>query len=614
MNTMKSRFVEASCGVRNDWMIAAIGGLMLVAGLARAASLEWDSNGATTPNPQFGSGTWNTTLLNWWDSSTNVAWNNSNNDDATWTVTNSGNSSISVVGGITVNNMTFSTGPYTFTTGAGGQLTINGLITNSSGWATTLNVPIVGSSVINSPSGTLTLGALNSYTGATTKTHGKLTVTVNGALGSTVAGTTIGGASLDATAQLVLSGNFDYTTAEPLTLYGRGISGLGVLRRESGSGSYAGPITIGNGGGFAAAIASASGNTLTLTGAIDDGGANAHLNIIAASRIVLAGNNTYGGGTSIGSGNAPATLVISSDANLGAVPGAVVADNIRMSEGSYSGALGTGSRLRVTATTSLHANRGITFSNDRSVFEVDPGVTFTVNGGLTRTGAGGFTKLGDGTMVLKGNPTAFPLIGQITVGAGTLQVSNTSGSGTGLGAVVVNSGATLGGTGIIAPGGTAGITANAGATIAPGASIGTLRLSGAATSGVVLTMASGATFDFEVAEDGSTADQIEFWNYVSGDFALNGTAINLSLLGTPLPGLRTYMVPLFEFFSDAGTTPTGSGISSGLVLGTLDPRIFSAALVYNSNSIDLVYSVPEPASLALMGLAGLFMSRRRVRG
>jgi autotransporter-associated beta strand protein len=46
---------------------------------ANAATLTWDSNAATAPNPYDGGGTWNVTGLNWWNGTANVAWSNTTN-------------------------------------------------------------------------------------------------------------------------------------------------------------------------------------------------------------------------------------------------------------------------------------------------------------------------------------------------------------------------------------------------------------------------------------------------------------------------------------------------------------------------------------------------------
>ena len=76
-------------------------------------------------------------------------------------------------------------------------------------------------------------------------------------------------------------------------------------------------------------------------------------------------------------------------------------------------------------------------------------------------------KDGPGAMSLSGANT---FAGGVNVNAGTLLVNNTTGSGTGTGAVNVSSGATLGGTGTIG----GATTIAGGATLATGASVGTL--------------------------------------------------------------------------------------------------------------------------------------------
>ena len=228
-------------------------------------------------------------------------------------------------------------------------------------------------------------------------------------------------------------------------------------------------------------------------------------------------------------------------------------------------------------------------------------------------------KSGAGTVVLSGTNSTYT--GQTLVNAGTLLVNGTnvqSGAGTGGGSAtnglyVVADGATLGGIGRIAGNATAAnsamIYAKSNGIVAPGASIGTLTLDGVNISGTgssVLNMAGGAKFKFELAGDGSTADQIAFWNYVNGDFKLNTTAIDLALVGAGTGSTNT--VTLFKFYSDSGSTLYGgANISNGLTLGTVDPNISGTpTLSYFSDRIDLTYStVPEPSTFALLGLGGL---------
>jgi autotransporter-associated beta strand protein len=275
-------------------------------------------------------------------------------------------------------------------------------------------------------------------------------------------------------------------------------------------------------------------------------------------------------------------------------------------------------------------------SGGLSVLTIDGGsttgtTTFTGNitSGTTPGASIAIIKSGSTTQVFAGSNS---YIGQTQVNAGTLLVngvhidsesSNTNGYGSATnGHYLVAAGAVLGGNGRIA-GSTAGNNSNmvlvqAGGTLAPGASIGTLTLDGANIGGInsrVLNMAAGAEFSFELAGNGTSADQIELWNYSLGDVLLNSNEINLTLSGPLVAG--TYTVTLFEFYGNSGTTFTASGITSGLTLGTIDPNILGTpTIIYDSpnGTISLQYTVvPEPSICALLagGLGAVLIFRRR---
>lgn len=229
------------------------------------------------------------------------------------------------------------------------------------------------------------------------------------------------------------------------------------------------------------------------------------------------------------------------------------------------------------------------------------------------------TKTGSTTQALSGDNT---YVGATAVNGGTLLVNGTHIQATAGGGYTVASGATLGGQGRIARNGTSGnaVSVAAGGTLAPGDGIGTLTLDGGSLSGsgAVLSMAIGAAFRFELAGNGTAADKVAFWNYVSGDFVRNNNAINLTLSGPIVAG--TYTVTLFEFFTDDGTTlSTNTGVTSGLSIGSYDPNIFvgTPTLSYNNTlgTVTLQYAViPEPTSLLFVaagGCATLMFRRRR---
>ena len=242
--------------------------------------------------------------------------------------------------------------------------------------------------------------------------------------------------------------------------------------------------------------------------------------------------------------------------------------------------------------------------------QADSGATATFSGTIQSESAvrtnqtDNVSVQGGGTIILSGANT-YTATTTVTENS-TLLVNNTTGSGTGEGPVVVESGSTLGGTGFIASGGSNGVTAQSGAIIAPGASIGSLTLDGENTTGVVLTADAGSTFAFELGA-GDSSDKIVFFNYTLGDFVLNDNIVNFS-------GAQEGSYLLFEFYSDSGSVLTAHDLTEGLVLGSgLDG--FDATLNYNTDNITLdLVAIPESSAWMFMGVLALFLPlmRRRV--
>ena len=210
---------------------------------------------------------------------------------------------------------------------------------------------------------------------------------------------------------------------------------------------------------------------------------------------------------------------------------------------------------------------------------------------------------------------------------GTMLINNTTGSGTGVGAVTVAATAIFGGTGIVAPSGTTtvnavttnnGVTFNSGAIVAPGdvSASGTsqvpvvssiaagenLTFDLSATAGKV-TFASGATISIDLNALSSTvAESFAFTGLIAdsglvpatADVVFNSNTVNFSVSATALAdGL--YTLATFDAANAySGAWVLGSGLSA---YTDKNPT-----LIFNANSIQLqIGSIPEPSSFAMLG-------------
>jgi autotransporter-associated beta strand protein len=461
-------------------------------------------------------------------------------------VTFSGTGTLRATGALTTNRPVALNASATVDVTSSNVATLNGAISGT-----------VAGSLTKTGTGTLVLGSTdNSYLGGTTLGGGTLSVSDDRNLGDSS-----GGVTFSNTATLAVTGDFTSNR----TVAANAAATFDVAADKT--------ATFNN-------TVSGTGGSLTKTG---------------AGNLVLAGNNSYAGGTTINSG----TLSVSSNNNLGNTSGGV----------NFSGP-GT---LAATGTFSTSRSFGL---NAAGTFDVAATKTLTVAGSFN--GSSSLTKTGAGTLAVTSN-NSLTYSGQTIINGGTYLANNSSGSATGTGDVTVNASGTLGGTGRVS----GHVQVNAGGTLSPGASIGTL-LTGA------LDLGADSTLKLEINTGTLAADLVR----VTGNLTLAAGAL---LTVTDL-NLGTNTLVENEHL----TIATYSGALSGLfrvpgygyditdynpLAGNVNAVHFflndgtPLAIDYNYSdpnfpgvtSVSLVV-VPEPGAMAsLAGAAGLLLGLQRFR-
>ncbi|MDZ7618309.1 MAG: LamG-like jellyroll fold domain-containing protein [Patescibacteria group bacterium] len=429
---------------------------------------------------------------------------------------------------------------------------------------------LVGANGYTVSSGTVIFNGGNYYNGTTTISGGTLQVGEGGADG------TLGTGDIVNNASLVVNRTGTVT-------FDQSISGTGSLTKQgtgtlvlSGNNTYTGTTTISTG-----QLTVAHNNALGTTagGTVVAGNATLALQggITIAEAITAIGNSATVGtirnlsGNNTLSGNITKAGVTRLRSDAGTL---TIAGNIGGTNNSiYLSGDGDG-RISGDVGTgwNLLKEGSGTWLIDGRIEQLD-GAELAVNGG---------------TLVLAGSNTYTPIT---NVNTGKLLVNGSTAAAS---AVSVKSGATLGGTGTI--GGTT--TIQSGGILAPGMSVGTLGLAGD------LTFQAGAFFDVEIA-DINLADMVQM---AGGTLNAGNATIRVSLLD--------------DFDPDAFTSWTILA-GEGLINGAFTPEVTvlqgDAFLASNKwfevsygNSVVLTV-VPEPGAgmLLVLALACALLPRRR---
>lgn len=432
--------------------------------------------------------------------------------------------------------------------------------------------------IIKLGSGNMRLTGVNTYTGGTIVSAGILGITNGDALGAVSGALKLDGGTLVG-AQV--------TSGDPITAVTIAAGRSVVLANGKTSGMdaqtglslrYDGVIGQENGAGAAAGLRIGSSAARTGT-------------------VILSGNNTYTGATTIDFG----TLSVSNIGNGG------VAGNLGASSNAAANLVLGGGTLQYTGA-SADTDRSFTLTTATSSGIDVPtlGTTLTLSGGSAAT-SGALTKTGVGTLRLTGTNAH---TGATNVAAGRLIVN---GSTSAASAVGVSSGATLAGSGTV--GGNA--TISNGGVLAPGNSPGVLTVAGSTT------LESGSIFEWELdtAQSNPETNRGVAYDGINTD-ALAGTGAIFKVILTGTQDFSDSFWLQTRTWTDIFKSANGSTTLADWA------SVFSGGFQYsyNGNSMaptnagtftvsgdSLTWSaVPEPSN-ALVGLlaASALLRRRR---
>ena len=269
-----------------------------------------------------------------------------------------------------------------FTTSAGSNLEFGSAVSISGGFRLT-----------KQGAGTVTLGAANTFTGGVTISEGTLRITQGLSLGTNPA-------SYVADQILINGGTLDYSSASNFN---------SASNRGFSLGSAGGAIRVSSAGAY------------TISAIIADvAGQSGRLTKTGPGTLVMAGANSYTGGTTINEG----TLRISQSSGLGAAPATVTPNHVILNGGTLE--------FSSTSNTTLNANRGFAIGDADGTILVSNSGVFTLNGIVANLAgqSGMLTKTGTGTLSLLPD-SANTYSGGTVVASGTLRYGRTGSLGTG---------------------------------------------------------------------------------------------------------------------------------------------------------------------------------------
>lgn len=439
-------------------------------------------------------------------------------------------------------SLTSSSGTATWT----GGLDITGDVTLGGGATSNVASVITGTgSLIKADAGRVILSAANTYSGTTTVAAGFLQANDPGAFNASTVQVT----NTAAAGSIVVNGGVtlanDVVVGSGPTITGAVGRGL-IESTGTGQGVYSGTITINSSpsGGGTFLGGGALGNELVFTGPV---------NVAPGIGISQRDGRVIfsGGGTATGS-----TFITTGVTTLGANEG--IPSGVTLNPGGSGAATfemaGFSQTLagltRITAQNTLVTNSAVALSTLNLDVTGTPSYSGFISGNLE------INKLGTGTQELTA-PNSYT--GATMVTAGTLRVSNLSGSATGSGTVTVDGAGTLAGTGII--GGDVVVNGQ----VTPGVTTGDLTLTGN------VSFAAGSTLKIDVNDASAPKKDLLA---VAGTLSAAAATLDFDVTGS-------LAEPVYVVATYTGSAPAG--------FTAVDvPAGYVVDYDYNGNSIALV--------------------------
>lgn len=412
--------------------------------------------------------------------------------------------------------------------------------------------------------GTITAGTgsaigytIHSFTSTGSSSFNMSSVNLNQRLGTTASGLISGIGTMEfvGPGRLILTADNTYVGDTTIT--------AGTL--QVGNGGVTGGLGTGNVINHSALVVNRSGS-IEIAGNISGNGT---LLKEGSGTLTLSGTNNFSGGTTVTGG----VLTGSSASLVGAIVNSATVEFNQSSTGTYAGSM---------------------------------------------SGNGSLRKVGSGVVAFSGNSSSFS--GNTTISAGELKVNGSLASS----AVTVENGGILGGSGTVGA-----TTVESGGTISPGNSPGTLQIA------EDLNWFANGNYNWQIHNATSTAGS--GWDLIDVAGQLNLSALSssnrfninlwsLSSIGPDVNGAAVNFNPYQNYTWTIVTTTGGivgfSGtdqftINTAAINGTAGfanavPSGGVFTIEQSGDNLNLVYTIPEPSSFALLAVgAGLLALRRR---